>query len=131
MLPLPPPEGAPVLVNAKLAEAETPATLAVTVKLPVWLFAVGTGDVATPLLLVVAVALLDPPNVALAPLPGALNVTVAPLTRLPLPSFAVAWSNVPNAVFTAALCGVPPVAVILAGAPIVLVNAKLAEVETP
>src|SRR3984957_13845713 len=122
LFPLPEGGGVPVLVRANPAEVETPATLAVTVKLPVWPLAVSAGAMATPLPFVVAVALLDPPNVALAPLTGALKVTVAPFTGLPLPSFTVAWSNVPNAVLTAALCVTPAVAVILAGAPIVLVK---------
>ncbi len=41
-----------------------------------------------PLALVVTLA--EPPKAALAPLPGDVNVTVAPLTGLPLLSFTVA-----------------------------------------
>jgi hypothetical protein len=80
--------------------------------------AVNTGAVATPLLLVVAVAVAPvPANVPLAPLAGAVNVTVTPLKGLLPASFTVACSAVVNAVLTVALCGVPAVAVTLAGAP--------------
>jgi hypothetical protein len=58
------------------------------------------------------------------------NVTVTPLTGLLLASFTVAWSVVWNAVLTVVLCGVPAVAVILAGTA-VFVRLKLAEVATP
>src|SRR5258705_11633484 len=68
---------------------------------------------------------------ALAPLPGALKVTVTPLTGLPKLSATVAWNAVPKAVFTAVLCGVPPVALMVAAAPAVLVTLKLAGVATP
>lgn len=66
-------------------------------------FAVNTGAVATPLLLVAAVTDAEPLNVALAPLDGAVNVTVAPLTALPPESLTVACKAVPNAVLTLAL----------------------------
>ncbi len=89
-----------------------------------------TAAVATPEAFVVAVA-TPPANVPLAPLPGAAKVTVAPLTGLLKESFTVACSWVPKAVLTAALCGVPAVAVMLAAAPAKLVNEKLAGVETP
>ena len=46
------------------------------------LFAAGTGDMAIPDALVVAVAELVPPNVALAPLAGAVKVTITPDTGL-------------------------------------------------
>src|SRR5690349_1763233 len=72
--------------------------------------------VATPDAFVVAVV-TPPANVPLAPLPGAAKVTVAPLTGLLNESFTVACSCVANAVFTVALCGVPAVAVIVAGTP--------------
>jgi hypothetical protein len=73
-------------------------------------FAVNTGEVATPLALVVAV-LTPPANVPLAPVcAGAVKVTVTPLVGVP-PVVTVACSGV-NAVLTATLCGVPPVAVI-------------------
>ena len=88
--------------------------------------------VATPDAFVVAVAVLAPPvNVPLAPVLGAVNVTVAPLTGLPPASFTVACSAVAKAVLITALCGVPAVAVIEAGAPAVFVKEKFAGVATP
>ena len=89
------------------------------------------GAVATPLALVVAVAVADPPNVALAPDAGAVNVTVTPLTGLLFASFTVACSGVVNALLTVVLWGVPAVGVMLAGGAVVLVNAKLAVVDAP
>ena len=94
------------------------------------LFAVKIADVATPEALVVAV-FTPPANVPLAPLPGAVNVTVTPLTGLLLESFTVACSWVANAVLIVALCGVPLVAAIEAAAPAVFVSAKFAGVATP
>ena len=78
--------------------------------------AVSAGAVATPLAFVTAVAEAEEPNAALAPLDGAVNVTVTPLIGLPPVSFTVACSAVANAVLMVALCGVPAVAVMLAGA---------------
>ena len=89
------------------------------------------GAVATPLALVDAVAVAEPPKVPLAPLAGAVKVTAAPLTGLPPASFTVACSAVAKAVLMAALCGVPALAVMLAAAPALLVRPKLAEVATP
>jgi hypothetical protein len=71
-------------------------------------FAVNTGAVATPLEFVVAV-FTPPAKVPLAPVPGAENVTVIPLVGAPF-VVTVAASCVANAVPTAALCGVPPLA---------------------
>jgi hypothetical protein len=91
--------------------------------------AVNVGAVATPLLLVVAVVVFNPPvNVPLAPLAGAVNVTVTPLTGLLLASFTVAAMAVPKLVLTAALCEAPPVAVIVAAGPtrVFTVRVKLA-----
>jgi hypothetical protein len=79
----------------------------------------------------VIVVLTPPTNVPLAPLFGAANVTVAPLTGLLKESFTVACSCVPKAVLTGALCGVPAVAVILAAGPARFVKEKLAEVPRP
>jgi hypothetical protein len=93
--------------------------------------AVSTGAVAIPLLFVTAVAVVRPLKLALAPLPGVVNVTVTPDTGLLPASRTVACSPVPNAVFTAVLCGVPAVAVTLAGALDVLVRLKLAGVGMP
>jgi hypothetical protein len=81
--------------------------------------------------LVVAVAVDEPPNVPLAPLLGAVNVTVTPLTGLPPPSFTVACSAVPNVLPTAALWGAPALATMLAGTAAVLVKSKLTEAGTP
>jgi hypothetical protein len=91
--------------------------------------AVKVDDVATPELFVVAV--LPPAKLPLAPLPGAANVTVTPLTGLPPASFTATASGFANAVLITALCGVPLVAVIEAGAPAVLLNEKLAAVPAP
>ena len=89
-------------------------------------------DVATPLALLVAVVVAVPfTKVPLAPLPGAVKVTVTPLTGLFFASFTMACSDTANAVLIAALCGVPPVAVMLAAAPARFVSAKLAGVPTP
>src|SRR5260221_516857 len=64
------------------------------------------------------VAVFTPPaKVPLAPLDGAVNVTVTPLTGLLKGSFTVACSCVANAVLIVALCGVPAVAVMLDGLP--------------
>jgi len=125
------PADAEVFVRLKLAGVATPATVADTVKLPATTFAVNAGAVAVPLALVTAVAVADPPNLPLAPLAGAVNVTVTPLNGLLLASFTVACSAVPYAVLTTALCGVPAVAAMLAAEPAVLVRLKLAGVVTP
>jgi hypothetical protein len=91
---------------------------------------VKTAAVATPDAFVVAV-FTPPANVPLAPLPGAVNVTVTPLTGLLKESLTVACSWVVNAVLTVALCGVPAVAAMLAAVPAKLVSEKFAEVATP
>jgi hypothetical protein len=64
----------------------------------------------------VAVPLLKVP---LAPLEGAVKVTEAPDTGLPYWSSTVTTSGAPKAAPTAALCGVPEVALMPAGAPAV------------
>ena len=116
------------MVNEKFAGVVTPATVAATVYgPPAVALAVKVAEVATPLALVVAV-FTPPANVPLAPLVGGVNVTTTPLTGLFPASFTVACSCVANAVLTVALCGVPAVAVMLAGAPARLVNEKFAEV---
>src|SRR5260221_8529655 len=124
--------GAPAkLVNAKLAGVETPATEAVTLYgPPAVLLAVKIAAVATPCALVTAV-LTPPANVPLAPLVGAVKVTVTPFTGLLDASLTVACSCVANAVLMVALWGVPAVAMILAGALARLVSEKFAGVETP
>src|SRR5258708_25927629 len=104
--------GAPArLVSEKLAGVETPATDAVTLYGPPAVpLAVKIAAIATPCALVVAV-FTPPANVPLAPLVGAVKVTVTPLTGLLKGSFPVPCSCVTNAVLTVALCGVPAVAV--------------------
>jgi len=88
---------------------------------------VNAAEVATPLALVVDV-LTPPAKVPLAPLAGGVKVTTTPLTGLFPASVTVATRGAPNAVLIGALCGVPLVAVTFAGAPAVLVKAKLTEV---
>jgi len=94
------------------------------------LLAVNTAEVATPEALVTAV-FTQPAKVALAPEPGAVKVTVTPLTGLPPESFTVATRGAANAVLMAVLWPVPLVAVIEAGVDAVLVSEKLAGVATP
>ena len=85
--------------------------------------------VATPAALVMTVRA---DSVARAPVDGAANVTVTPLTGLLLASRTVTWSEVAKAVLIAVDCGVlPAVAVMLAAAPAVLVRAKVAGVAAP
>jgi hypothetical protein len=82
-------------------------------------------DVATPEAFVVAV-FAPPAKLPLAPLFGAVNVTLTPLSGFPLVSVTVATSGAPKAVSSFVLCGVPLVAVIFAGEPGVFVNEKVA-----
>jgi hypothetical protein len=93
--------------------------------------AIGAGAVATPLEFVDAAAVAEPLKLALAPELGAVNVTVTPLTGLPLAFVTVAWRAVAKAMFTVALCGVPAVAVMFAGVAPMFVKLKLAGVATP
>src|SRR5258708_5665047 len=86
--------------------------------------------VATPCALVTAV-FTPPANVPLAPLVGAVNVTVTPFTGLLDASLTVACSCVANAVLMVALWGVPAVAVMLDGVPAALATAKFAGEATP
>ena len=89
------------------------------------------GDVATPLPLVVACAVVDPPvKVPLAPFDGAVKVTSTPLVGFPL-VVTVALRGKAKAVLTVALCGVPPVAVITSDTDEVLVRLKSAGVAIP
>src|SRR5205085_9291311 len=103
-------------VREKFAGEATPETEAVTVETPAVVFAVKTAAVATPDAFVVVV-LTPPENIPLAPLVGAVNVTVTPLTGLLKESLTVACNWVVNAVLTVALCGVPAVAVMLFAVP--------------
>lgn len=79
---------------------------------------------AIPEALVTAVRL---DSVAVAPLSGAVKVTVAPLNGVPDESFTVACSAIGKTAPNPADCGVPPVAVMLAGGAAVLLNEKDAE----
>src|ERR1019366_5270915 len=90
--------------------------------------AVNVAEVATPLPLVVAV-FTPPAKLPLAPVAGAVKVTVTPATGLPPLSFTVATSGAANAVLMAALCGVPLLAVIEAGVPEVLVTVTVTMLE--
>jgi hypothetical protein len=67
----------------------------------------------------------------LAPLDGAVNVTLAPDTALPKLSVTVATKALPNAVFTVVFWPEPDVTAIFAAAPATLVSVKLAAVLTP
>ena len=80
---------------------------------------------ARPEALVVAVG---EDSVAPAPEAGPVNVTVTPLTGLLPASRTVTCNGVANAVLMAAVCGVPPVAVIAAAAPAVFVSVNVAGV---
>jgi hypothetical protein len=101
-----------MLVRLKLAIVDTPVHDAVTVYgPPAVIFAVNVTE-ALPFVSVVAVVLFVPlANVPLAPVAGAVNVTVTPLTGVEPLSRTVATSG-ENAVPTLALCGVPLVAAI-------------------
>jgi hypothetical protein len=91
--------------------------------------AVKIAEVATPLEFVVTVLVVPPPaKVPLAPDPGAVNVTDAPLTGFEKLSFTVAVRAAEKAVLMTAVCDPPLVAVIDAGAPAVFVRLKFAEV---
>ena len=80
------------------------------------LFALNPGAVATPLALVITVTDVAPPgNVPLAPLGGAVKVTLTPCNKLLLESTTVACSTSGNVEPEGVLCGVPPVAEILLG----------------
>jgi hypothetical protein len=80
------------------------------------LFAVNADAVATPLLLVIAVVVAVPlAKVPLAPLAGAVKVTVTLATTFPETSFTVACSAIAKAVEIVADCPLPVVAAIEAG----------------
>ncbi len=85
------------------------------------------ADVATPLAFVVAV-FTPPANVPLAPLPGGVNVTTTPLTRLFPASVTVATNGAANVVLIVALCPEPLLTATLAAGPVRLVKEKFAEV---
>jgi hypothetical protein len=83
------------------------------------------------MLSVTADVLAEPLKLPLAPLPGAVNVTVTPETGFPLVSFTWAFNATAKTLLTVALCGVPAVAVMLAAGPAVFVKLNVAGVATP
>ena len=102
-----PEAGAAILVSEKVAGIATPVTDASTVKLPGVELAMNAGEVATPDAFVIAVAVLPPPaRVTLAPVEGAVNETITPLSGLLPASLTVAASGLANALLTVALCWV-------------------------
>src|SRR5882672_5114008 len=72
-------------------------------------------------MVIVVVLLLNTPD---APVPGAVNATFTPETGLFPASFTVATNGAANVVLIVALCGVPLVAVMLAGVAARLVSEK-------
>jgi hypothetical protein len=125
--------GAERFVKLKLAGPIVPAFAATVYGPPAVLFAVNVGAVATPLALVVTVAVpLPPANVPLAPFVAAVtvNVTETPLTPFPPLSATVACKEA-NAVLIATLCEPPLVAAMAAAAPALLVRENAAPVVTP
>ncbi|MGA7302172.1 MAG: hypothetical protein WBD45_10965 [Terriglobales bacterium] len=95
-------------------------------------FAAKGDEVATPLALVVSVSVDIPfANVPLAPVVGAVNVTETPLTGFESLSTTVAARGTLNADPTVAVCGVPLVDVIVAGAEAMFVRANMAGVDAP
>jgi hypothetical protein len=117
-------------VNAKFAEV-APGVLATTLYgPPAVALAVNVVDVATPLPLVGGAVVVAVPfaNVPLAPLPGAVKVTVTPLTGLFPASVTVATKGAANALLIAALCPEPLVTTTFAAGPARFVSTKFAEV---
>ena len=94
-------------------------------------FAVSAGAVAIPLAFVVAVTVANPLKAPLAPVVGAVNVTVMPLNGLLPASFTTTCRVIVNAALIATLCGVPAVGVTLDGGPVMLDSVKLAGADTP
>src|SRR5215472_6887326 len=88
------------------------------------------ATLATPEALVVTVMVVLPLlKVPLAPLVGAVKVTLIPTTGLPFASVTFAWRGVVKATPTVADCGVPAVELMAAGTR-VLVRLKEAGVAT-
>jgi hypothetical protein len=117
----------------KLAGVDTPPTVAIAVYAPEVPLAVKAVAVATPLALVFAVVIRvpEPAKVPLAPEAGAVNVTSTPLTGCEPLSSTVATIGDAKAVLTTVVCGVPPVAVIVAAVEAVLLRLNVAVFETP
>ena len=78
-----------------------------------------------------AVTVALPAKVALAPVDGAVKVTVTLATGFDDASVTFACNALPNAVLTIAVCGVPDTARIDCGAAAVFISVKLAGVPTP
>jgi hypothetical protein len=117
--------GAPaVFERVKVAELATPLAVAITLYDPTVPLAVSAGEVAFPFASVVTVA--DPLNVALAPLWGAVNVTLTPGTGLPPPSLTTATNAAAKALLIWAVCPPPLTAAIEAGMGAVFASVKLA-----
>src|SRR5260370_868016 len=117
-------------VSEKFAEV-APGALATTLYGPPAVeFAVNVADVATPLAFVVAV-FTPPANVPLAPLAGAVKVTVTLLTGLFPVSVTVATNGAANAVLIAVLCPEPLVPVTFAAGPTRLVRSNFAQALPP
>ena len=90
------------------------------------------GAVAVPVLSVTVVTTLFPPtNIPVAPEVGAVKVTGTPLTGFESASSTEAPKGTEKAVLIPALCGVPWLAMIVAGAPAPFVKLKLAGLITP
>jgi hypothetical protein len=95
-------------------------------------FVVNVGAVPTPPTSVVTVDDTPPPaKVPLAPLDGAVNITLTPGTGWPLASLTVTFSGVGSAVLTIERCGVPAFTVIDAASLGSFVSEKLAGVPAP
>ena len=89
--------------------------------------ATGIGDVAIPELFVVALAVAEPLNAALALEAGAVNVTVIPDSGFENASVTFAWSALPNDVLIGVLCGVPATAITDCGGPALFVKLNVAD----
>jgi len=118
--------GAPAVLVSEKFTVVRPAAAAVTVYGPPAVAFAVNGAEATPeafvATMIVAVLLLNIPE---APAPGAVNVTFTPGTGLLNASFTVTASGFVKAVLIGADCGVVPAfAVIVVGAPAVLVSKK-------
>ena len=102
-------EDAATFVTEKLAAPEMPDAVAVIEYVPAVLLAANASELAMPALLVKAVQVVELlEKVPVAPLEGAVNVTDALGTGLPLPSFTRADNSAGNVVPTEVLCPEPP-----------------------
>jgi hypothetical protein len=95
-------------------------------------FAVNVDDMTAPFASVVSVSVGCPlAKVPLAPVAGAVNVTIALLMGFPLTSTTIPAKGNVNGALIAVLWGLPPLMRIPAGAEIVFVRLKLASVGAP